>query len=427
MKIDEKRLREKRQAIIAKMQEATRAALKENRAMTTDEEQAWAAMDKEQEELRGQIAVFDRAREADEQAADMAEEMRRAAVDNPETARAGATAEQRATQYTGAFTDWMRNGSARISNENRQLLMQRAQAIDVPQEARALATGIGASGGFLIPEGFNTAIERATLEFGGMRAAGCTVLQTATGNDLPWPTINDTANKSRLIAEGAEAATSGVDPAFARVTLRAWTYTTDIVKIPLQLLQDSAVNLETLLASLFAERAARGTNEHFTTGSGVLRPNGIVTAATLGKTAASTTAITYLELIDLEHSVDPSYRRKPSTRFMFNDAVLKLIKKLQDAENRPLWQAGIRENEPDRILGYQYTINQDMAAPTTGNKTVLFGDMSKYMIRDVLPPQMFRFDEKYMDELMVGFTMFHRHDGHLVDAGTNPVKYLAQA
>jgi HK97 family phage major capsid protein len=163
MKLDEKRLREKRAVLIAAMQALAAKATVESRGMTPEEDLEWSRMDTEQEQLRGQIAAFDRERSAGEEAAAMNEQLRRAAVDDPSSETRGASSAEREAAYVGAFTDWLRGGNGNLRQEQREALHRRMQAIDTPQEARALATGIGASGGFLIPEGFSNTLERATL------------------------------------------------------------------------------------------------------------------------------------------------------------------------------------------------------------------------------------------------------------------------
>ncbi len=53
-----------------------------------------------------------------------------------------------------------------------------------------------------------------------------------------------------------------------------------------------------------------------------------MTAATSsGITTAGATTITYDNIVDLVHSVDPAYRA--GARFMFNDTVLASIRKLK--------------------------------------------------------------------------------------------------
>lgn len=293
-------------------------------------------------------------------------------------------------------------------------------------EMRALTTGTGSSGGNTISTGFVPRLEQALIAVSSVRNQA-TVIRTASGNALQFPTADDTSNVGAILAENATMASS-TDPTFSLITLNAYTYHSKPVLVPIQLLQDTEVGLEDFIVNILGTRIGRIQNLHYTTGDNSSKPNGIVTAATLGKTAASATAITFPELVDLEHSVDPIYRT--GAKFMFKDSTLQALKKLVDGSSRPLWQPGISatfaNGAPDTINGYPYVINQDMAAIATGNKTILFGDLSKYLVRECTDLVLKRLDERYADNLQVAFMAYVRSDGDLLDAGTHPVKYLAQ-
>jgi HK97 family phage major capsid protein len=279
-----------------------------------------------------------------------------------------------------------------------------------------------AAGGYTVPQDFQRELEVALLSFGGMREAA-RVVRTTSGADLPWPTSNDTSNEGEILGENAEA--NEQDIVFGSRTLKAHKYSSKLIRVPVELLQDSAINLPSEIGSRLGERIGRVTNRHFTTGAGTTEPEGIVTGATLGVTAASATAITYDELVNLEHSVNAAYRKNAT--FMFSDATLAAIKKLKDSDGRPLWMAGLTEKEPDRILGYKYVINDDVADMASTAKSIVFGDFQKYMIRDVQDVVLLRLDERFAEFGQVAFLAFSRHDGALLDAGTRPVKFLQQA
>lgn len=322
-----------------------------------------------------------------------------------------------------AFNAYLQVGVAGLTDEYREIMTARAN--DDPGIQAALTTGTGASGGFLIPEGFRATLEEALLAYGAgmVDPAVVNVLRTATGNPIMMPTDNDTAQKGERIDENTQI--NEQDVVFGQKQIDAYLYSSKLVRVPFSLLQDSAFDLNTYLARKLGERIGRILADELTTGTGTAQPNGIVTASTLGKTAASATAITYPELVDLEHSVDPAYR--PEAKWMFNDVVLAAAKKLLDTTNRPLWTPGMAFGAPDRILNYPYQINQSMALMTTGQKTIIFGALSKYMTRIVQDVTVLRLTERYADYLQVGFTAFARADGELLDAGTNPVKHLIQA
>jgi HK97 family phage major capsid protein len=369
------------------------------------------AMEKKANELKEQI---DRLERADVEFAATMEAQRTAGVRLGSGPAPDSVDPAHAALENSTFMAWVRGGTDRLNAEQRDLYGRRFQA--------ALGEGIDTAGGYAVPQGFYTRLIDALLAYGGMLEAGF-VFETATGNDIPIPTDNDTANEGAILGENTTVTQQ--DITFGTVVLHAYTYTSKLILISNQLLQDSAFPLEPWLADRLAIRIARVLNRHLTTGDGASKPTGVLTAATLGATAAVSPGVTYDDLVNLEHSVDPAYRNA-NARFMFADAVLKSLKLLKDGMGRPLWLPGLAVKEPDTINGFPYTINQSMPAATTGLKSVAFGDFKNYFIRRVAGTQMRRLTERYADNNQVGFVAFQRWDGNLVDAGTHPIKYLLQ-
>ena len=250
---------------------------------------------------------------------------------------------------------------------------------------------------------------------------------TSTGNDLPWPTNNDTGNKGVLIGENVEDAEQ--DAVYGSQTFKAHTISSKIIRVSVELLQDSAFDLPSEVGFMIGERIGRKENECFTIGSGTASPLGVVPNAVLGKTGANgqTTTITFDDFIDLQHSVDPAYRRSPSCVWMFNDATLAKVKKLKDDNLRPIWLPGFDVREPDTILGHRYIINQDAPVMAASARSVLFGDFRSYKIRDVSGIILKRLDERYAEYRQVAFVAFARVDGQLLAPSFGPIKYYANS
>lgn len=289
-------------------------------------------------------------------------------------------------------------------------------------EQRALSVLVPSSGGYTIPEGFQNSLEVALLQYGGIRDVA-TVMRTATGNDLPWPTVNDTANKGAILQENTTVTPQ--DMPFGAVVYHAYKYTSKLVLVPVELLEDSAFNLATTLGELLGIRIGRIQADHFTTGTGAAQPTGLITAATSGVTAAADNAVAADDLYTLKHSVDPAYRKGAS--WQMHDQVLLAVKKLKDGLGRYLWQASLAGSRPDTLDGDPISINQSMDSTlASGKKPFVYGLLSKYMIRDVAEVRLRRLVERYADADQEGFVMFMRGDGNLLDAGTHPVKYMVQ-
>lgn len=335
------------------------------------------------------------------------------------------TPDGKAPEYREVFTKLLRFGVAALTPEERNVLM--TKRADVPEEVRAQSVGTDAAGGFLVPEEFSGEIDKQLKAWGPMwDAAIVRELSTSNGRALKWPTVDDTAKTGRIKAENAAADDDGTDDVvFAEKSLDAYVFDTGIVRIPLELLQDSFFNMESLLNELFAERLGRVANTELTTGSGTSRPHGIVTASSVGKTAAVAGAITADELLDHLHLVDPAYRASPKCRWMFNDKTLAAIRKLKDGNGAYVWQMGdMRAGEPSMIFGHPYSINQAMADIATAAKAVLFGDFSKYVVRKVTGFQVVTLRERYAESFQVGMVGFKRFDGELLN--TAAVKHLLQ-
>lgn len=299
---------------------------------------------------------------------------------------------------------------------------------DSSPELRAQTTATGATGGFTIPQGFQPEIERSMLAYGPMFDPAVTrVLNTDAGNALLWPTSDDTAVSGRLLTENTGVTTT--DIAFGQKQLDAFTYSSDLVLVPFQLLQDSAFNLESeVINPAFGERIGRIANSHLTVGTGSGQPNGIVTASTVGKTTAAIAAVTADEVIDFYHSIDPAYRASPNFKIMFNDSTLQAIRKLKDAQNRYLIDGlpGVGGGSLS-IAGITvpYVINQAVASMATGAKFAVAGDFSKYIVRRVKGFTLLRLVERYADFLQVGFVAFARVDGECIN--TAAIKHMKNA
>jgi len=290
-------------------------------------------------------------------------------------------------------------------------------------EQRAMSAVTGATGGFTVPTGFVNQLEINMLAWGGMLQTS-DLLRTATGNPMEWPTADDTDNTGEQLGESASIGSS-VEPTIGQLVFYAYKFHSKMVRIPSELLEDSAFDMVSVLGAMLGERLGRITNTRATTGTGAGTMRGLVTAATLGVTAAGTGAITFDELRELEHSVDPAYRN--GARLMCHDSTVLHLRQLKDGNSQYLWDASTTDGQPDRLDSYPITVNQDMAELGTGNKTVLFGQLSKYKIRQVNNMRLMRLDERYADYDQVAFDVFIRQDGNLIDAGTAPVKYIQQA
>jgi HK97 family phage major capsid protein len=403
-------MREKRANIWEEMKSLNDKTKSENRDFTADEEKRYSDMDKDLTSLKGRI-------DREERLMNEENELNKrdySGAGAPNGEQRGNDAEKQEAEHRAAFRKFIIQGEQGLDAREKQLMA----------EKRALAVGSAGAGGNTVPTGFYNDLIKALKLWGGMREVS-RILPTASGNTLPIPTTNTTAQKGRLLAENTAAST--LDPVFGQTSLGAYKFTSDIVLVSLEMMQDSAIDVEAFIRDEIAARIGRIQNQYYTTGSGTAEPQGVVTAAVSGKvgTTGQVSSVIFDDLVDLIHSVDPAYRG--ASKFMFHDQTLKVLKKMKDSQGRPLYLPGIALNEPDTINGYAYQINQDMATMAANAKSILFGAFNNFWIRDVMDVQITRFAEKYMDSGQIGFVAFARSDSKLINAGTNPVAYYANS
>lgn len=382
----------------SRMQEIQRAAESEGRDWSAEERTNWDAANTSIEEKTADLERLDRSAQLE------AVDYRDAVQTTPEQ-QVEKPAEDRAADYERAFGSFMRSGLDRLSVEQRDLLQQ-----NYVIENRAQSVGTPANGGYLVPPGYRAVMSEALKMYGGMLNLA-NVINTSEGNPLQWPTNDDTANKGAILDENT--AMGAATLTFGSRTLGAHVYTSNLALVSLQLLGDSAFNLDSWLPAKLGERIGRAVAEHLISGTGTAQPEGVATNATAGKTGATSPdpAITYDDLIDLEHSIDPAYRAGGNCRFVFNDTTLALVRKLKDGDNRPLWVPVPTPGMAATINGLPYTIDQGMPSPAAGAKSVLFGDFKAgYIVRQVWDMQMVRLAERYAEALQVGFFGFSRLD-----------------
>lgn len=330
-------------------------------------------------------------------------------------------------EYRDVFYKFLAEGAdpSALTPEERAIL-RAGVTKDDGIEKRIQTAGTTTAGGYTVPTELYNQIVKSMAATGPMYDPGVTTeLTTSSGNPIKVPTVDDTSKSAALHTEGAALTDDGSeDVTFGQKSLDAYVYDTEFLKISMELLQDSAFGVEAFIGGLLGERLGRKSNSILTVGTGSSQPNGIVTASSLGVTAAAVAAVTWDELINLEHSVDPAYRSSPKAAYMLNDGTLLAVRKLKDGNGQYIWQMGnVQQGIPASLNGRRYFINQAMASLATGNKTVIFGDLGKYFVRKVGAPVIGVLRERFWPDL--GMAGLIRLDGELSD--TAAVKHLIQA
>lgn len=324
------------------------------------------------------------------------------------------------------FRAWLRGGVEGVRAEVRS-------NPNNPAIKATLSTGTPSEGGYTVPAQFGGVLIERVKMFGGIRTLA-NVITTDHGIAIPFPTIDTTDQEGEIVGENAAVSTQ--DISFGTLDIGTFKYSSKSIAVPFELLTDSGIDIENYIVNLLATRIARITNKHFVLGTGTGQPAGVVVKAGAGYTAASASAISFDDLIELEHSIDPAYRIGANVGYAFNDNTLKLLRKLKDADGRPLFQPGVESAAYNTINNHRYAILQEMASVAADAKAVLFGDFSSYVVRDVrMDTQLFRMtDSKYTEKGQVGFLSFSRHGGGCIDegartggSGAHSIKYMKMA
>ena len=315
-----------------------------------------------------------------------------------------------------AFDDYLRTGQA-----NSELAEYRAQS-----------AGTNTAGGYLVPAGFRAKLIERMKEFGGI-ANHAETFNTAEGNAINYPTVDDTANVAEIVAEGGTFA-AGADIVFGTRTLSAYKYMSGgagnlPLKVSWELVQDSAFDINAFLTRALGTRIARIQAVHWATGTGTGQPQGIVTPlTTIGAIGSNATGPTYAELLATVNALDPSYW--PGARWLMNSTTLSKIQGQLDTTGRPILNdanKGISESPGgSTLLGFPVTIDQAMPSPAASAKFLVFGNIAEaYVIRRVKDVTLVVLNELYAANGQTGYMAWARADGAVQNPNAAVVRTAA--
>ena len=289
----------------------------------------------------------------------------------------------------------------------------------MPAVTNALQVGTDSEGGYLVPDEYERTLVEALEEENIFRQMA-KVIKTSSG-DRKIPVVASKGTASWIDEEGAYPES---DDSFGQVSIGAYKLGT-MIKVSEELLNDSVFDLQSYISREFARRIGAKEEEAFFTGDGKGKPLGVLAAtggAETGVTAASATAVTADELMDLYYSLKSPYRKK--SVWVLNDSTIKAIRKLKDNNGQYLWQPSLTAGAPDMILGRPIKTSAYMPAIAAGAKTIAFGDFSYYWIADRQGRSFKRLNELFAATGQVGFLASQRVDGKMILA--EAVKVLVQ-
>jgi len=382
-------LREKRAKTWSAMETFLDSHRNEKGVLNMEDDVTYSKMERDLDDLTNEIKRLERK--------DMIEAELNKPVSNPITAKPMTSDKEdektgRASNaYKKSFWNVMRN-----KHSNAQIL-------------NALQEGTDSEGGFLVPDEFEHTLIQSLEEENIFRKLAH-VITTSTG-DRKIPVVASKGSASWVDEEGT---INDSDDAFTQVSIGAYKLGT-LIKVSNELLNDSVFDLEAYISKEFGRRIGTKEEEAFFNGNGVGKPVGIFNAtggAQTGITTASATEIKADEIIDLFYSLKASYRK--NAVWIVNDATIKAIRKLKDANGNYLWQPALTSGTPDTLLGRPVYTSSYVPTIAAGAKTIAFGDFSYYWIADRQGRNFKKLSELYAATDQTGFVATQRVDGKLI-------------
>jgi HK97 family phage major capsid protein len=334
-------------------------------------------------------------------------------------------------EFRRAFQTYLRQGE-RSSAEVRNILT--AQRDGVIEGNLGSHIGTYSDLGYFVPTGFVNALEIAEKFYCDM-VGKCGSISTGSASPLPYPTSNDTSNVAVLLGEAGAVVEKDVTA--SQILFGAYKYSSGMIKVSVELAQDSAFDLESFIAKQMGTRFGRKFEDVFINGTGSAQPTGLLTAidasgitpivaaganANSGNAGdTSVNSIGWADVVNLEHSVDKAYRAGAS--YIMHDATVAALSRVLDKFGRPLFVPGLG-GDVDRVNGYPVVVNNAVPQIGASNVVMAFGPLEKYLIRRVKDVQILTLRERFADSLQVGYLGFARIDANLLDAGTHPFNVL---
>lgn len=315
-------------------------------------------------------------------------------------------------QRSKAFLQLLRVGHENLTTEERSAVA----------ELRAQAAGSNVQGGYTVPTTLLNRVIEAQRAYGGIESVS-QILTTESGSEIAWPTSDGASDEGELVGENSDAGEKDVE--FGTATMGSHKLTSKVIRVSMELLQDSGLDLESYLAQRIASRIGRARAKLIVRGTGVgtpLQPKGLKASASVGAVTNAAGKVVFKDVNALIHSIDPSYRAAAQFRIAFNDKTLQSLEDLEDNQGRPIWLPGVDAGAPATILKYKYVIDQAIDDIADDAKFMYAGDFNQFVIRNVRALVVRRLVERYAEYDQVGFLAFQRFGCVLQD--TSAIKAL---
>lgn len=291
-------------------------------------------------------------------------------------------------------------------------------------ELRSQTAGSTTAGGYSVPTQTLGRLTEIRKAFGGVMNLAENIT-TSGGNPINFPTLDDTANAGHLTAEGSADAGSA-DFVLGQVALSAYKYTSagssnSPLKVSVELLQDSALDIHSLVTRKLGERIARKQALDLLTGTGSSQPKGLCfSGITLDveQAGGSNTNPTLADILAIYGALDPAYEE--GAKWIMNKASMLKLMGINDSTGRPLL-FGVTSPATSKLewnlYGFPVVVDQGMPsdpATLSGIPYILFGNFEEaYVVRHVADVQVFANPYSSISSGLVEYSAIARMDAQI--------------
>ncbi len=286
-------------------------------------------------------------------------------------------------------------------------------------EVRAMTTIGSQGGGFWVSPEFQKTMTLAANEASPIRnacALAGSIIETASGSNLTMPLIDDTLIEGELLNEESGEQATETNVAASSVNIPTYTFSSGILLISNQLLQDGAAGMADGLAQALSRRIARREDRSYVMGQTATEPQGLMASAAVGVTAVGTATITSDEVLSLIDAAPSAWRFSEHAKLLMNSDTFSKIRLLKDGQGAYLcWDPAT-----NRIHGREVVIDSNVPAPATGARSVAYVNFGSFIVRDAGPANLLVLRERWARDYRTGFLAYARKGSILRNIGSVP-------
>lgn len=282
-------------------------------------------------------------------------------------------------------------GAVQVKSDFTERYLRRGDLAGV--ELKSFNGAVPADGGYAVPREIDAVIDATLKNLSPIRAianvvatgsAGYRKLITTGGAPAGW--VSETAGRPETDTPDFNEIAPPMGELYANPAASQ------------AMLDDAAFDVEAWLADEVAREFAVAEGTAFVSGNGTNKPKGFLTYANASTSDAVRAfgTLQYLpsglagafpasnpadKLLDLVHALRAPYRQGAS--WVMNSSTLAQIRKMKTSDGAFLWQPGLTDGQPDRLLGYPVVEAEDMPDIAANSLSIAFGNFkSGYLIAE---------------------------------------------